>query len=178
MKFTCLLFLSLIVTMSWAALMPGTSYAASSQQTSAESSATAPVARDPSKEQRSARHASDKNHPRRRASLTVANHPKQLPNGRTRSIPGNAANLHQPDSGKPGAAAKGGLIQNQTASNAIRVRPPGTVRSTATTLNPSLNNARHRGPNSAVVGGSAGGSANLNSSNTGAINGTRMHRKP
>jgi len=178
MKFTCLLFLSLIVTMSWAALMPGTSYAASSQQTSAESSATATVARNPSKEQISARHASDKNHPRRRASLTVANHPKQLPSGRTRSIPGNAANLHQPGSGKSGAAAKGGLIQNQTASNAIRVRPPGTVRSTATTLNPSLNNVRHRGPNSAVVGGSAGGSANLNSSNTGAINGTRMHRKP
>ncbi|MGA7447595.1 MAG: hypothetical protein WBQ43_21375 [Terriglobales bacterium] len=58
------------------------------------------------------------------------------------------------------------------------VRPPGTVRPTAATLNPSLNNVRHRGPNPAVVGGLAGGSANLHSSNTGAINGTHMHRKP
>jgi len=178
MKLTRLPFLSLVVTMSWAALMPGTGYAAPSQQTSAESSATTPVAGRPSKEQRSPRHASDKNHPRSRASLTAANHPKQLPNGRKRSTPGNAANLHQPGSGNSGAAAKGRLIQNKTASNAIPVRPPGTVRPTAATLNPSFNTVRHRGPNSAVVGGSAGGSANLNSSNTGAINGTRMHRKP
>ncbi|MGA8505034.1 MAG: hypothetical protein WB762_05450 [Candidatus Sulfotelmatobacter sp.] len=58
------------------------------------------------------------------------------------------------------------------------VRLAGTVRPTAASLNPSLNNVRHRGPNPAVVGGSAGGSANLHSSNTGAINGTRMKRKP
>jgi len=177
MKLTRLPFLNLVVTMSWAALMPGTGYAAPSQQTSAESSATTPVAGSPSKEQRSPLHASVKNHPRSRASLTAANHPKQLPNGRKRSTPGNAANLHQPGSGNSGAAAKGGLIQNETASKAMPVRPPGTVRPTAATLNP-LNNVRHRGPNPAVVGGSAGGSANLHSSNTGAINGTRMHRKP
>jgi hypothetical protein len=175
MKVTRLPFLSLVVTMSWAALMPGTSYAASSHQTSAKSSATTPVVGNSSKEQRYPRHASDKNHPRSRASLTAANHPKQLPNSRKRSIPGNAANLHQPGSGKSGASAKGGLIQNETT---MPVRPPGTVRPTAASLKPSLNNVRHRGPNSAVIGGSAGGSANLNSSNTGAINGTRMHRKP
>jgi hypothetical protein len=174
MKVTCLLLLSLIVPMSWAALMPGTSYAASSQQTSAERSATTPVAGNPSKEQRYRRHASDKNHPRSRASGTTANHPKQLPNGRTRSIAGNAASLHQPGSGKSGAAAKVGLIQNETASNAMPVGPPGTVRPTAVTLNPSFNNVRHRGPNPAVVSGSA----NSASRNTGAINGTRMHRKP
>jgi hypothetical protein len=174
MKVACLLFPSLMVTMIWAALTPGISYAAPSQQTSAGSSTTTPVARNPSKEQRYPRHASDKNHPRSRASLTAANHPKQLPNGRKRSIPGNAANFHQSDSGKSGAAAKGGLIQNETASNAMLVRLPGTVGPTAASLNPSLNNVRHRGPNPAVVGGSA----NLTSSNTGAINGTRMHRKP
>jgi hypothetical protein len=178
MKVSRLLFLSLIAPMSCTALMPGTGYAVASQQASAASSATTPVAGNPSKEQRFPRHASDKNHPRSRASLTAANHPKQLPNSRKRSIPGNAANLHQHDSGKSGAAAKGGLIRNETASNAIHVRPPGTVRPTAATLNLSPNNVRHRGPNSAVVGGSAGGSTNLNSSNTGAINGTRMHRKP
>ena len=174
MKPLCFLFLT-IACVLW---IEGTTCAASSQQTSAEGSATTPVAGNPSKEQRYPRHASDKNHPRNRASLTVANHPMQLPNGRTRSIPGNAASLHQPGSGKSGAAAKAGLIHNVTASNAMPVRPPGTVRPTATTLNPSLNlspnNVRHRGPNPAVVGGSA----NLTSSNTGAINGTRMHRKP
>ena len=178
MKVTRLLFLSLIVPMSCTALMLGTGYAAPPQQTSAESSATTPVAGSPSKEQRSSLHASVKNHPRSRASLTAANHPKQLPNGRKRSIRGNAANLHQPGSGNSSAAAKGGLIQNETASNAMPVRPPGTGRATAATLNLSINNVRHRGPNSAVVGGSAGGSANLHSSNTGAINGTRMHRRP
>jgi hypothetical protein len=177
MKVTCLLFLSLILPMSWAALMPGTSYAAASHQTSAESSATTPVAGSPSKEQRYPRHASDKNRLRSRASLTGANHPNQLPNGRKRSISGNAASLHRPGSGNSGAAARGGFIQNGTASNAMPVRPPDTVRSRAITLNPSLNNIRHHGANPAVVGGSAGGSANLNS-NTGAINGTRMHRKP
>jgi hypothetical protein len=178
MKVTCLLFLSLILPMSWAALMPGTSYAASSHQTSAESSATTLVAGSSSKEQRYPRHVSHKNHPRSRASLTAPNHPKQLPNGRKRSIPGNAANLHQSGSGKSSDAAKSRLIQNETASKATPVRPPGTFRPTAASLNPSLNNVRHRGPNPAVVGGSAGGSANLNSSNTGVINGTRMHRKP
>ena len=174
MKPLCFLFLT-IACVLW---IEGTTCAASSQQTSAEGSATTPVAGNPSKEQRYPRHASDKNHPRSRASLTAANHPKQLPNDRKRSIPGNAANLHQSGSGKSGAAAKGGLIQNETARNAMPVRPPGTVRPTATMLNPSLNNVRHRGPNPAVVGGSAGGSVNLNSSNAGAINGTRMPRKP
>jgi hypothetical protein len=173
-KVACLFSLTLILMMSCTALIPGTSYAASSDQTSAESTATTPVAGNSSNEQRYPRHASDKNHPRSRASLTAANRRKQLPKSRTRSIPGNAANLHQPGSGKSGAAAKGGVIQNETASKAKPVRPPGTVRSTATTLNSSPNNVRHRGPNPAVVRGSA----NLTSSNTGAINGTRMHRKP
>jgi len=108
MKVTRLLFLILIVPMSRAALLPGTSYAAPSQQTSAGSSAATPVAGNPSKEQQYPRHASDKNHPRSRARPTVANHPKQIPNSRTRSMPRNAANLHQPGSGKSGAAAKAG----------------------------------------------------------------------
>lgn len=178
MKITCLLFLTIVRTMGSAGLMLGTGYAAPSQQTSAESSATTLVAGNPAKEQRSPRHASDKNHLRSRASLTASNHPKQVPNGRKGSISANAANLHQPGLAKAGAAAKGGLIQNKIASKATPVRLPGTVRPAAASLNPSLNNVRHRGPNPAVVGGSAGGSANSNSSNTGAINGTRMHRKP
>jgi hypothetical protein len=185
MKVTCLLFL----TMTCATLMQGTSYATPSQQTSAESSANpasdqphnakhAAPADDgkrqkegnPSDEQRDRRHTSDRNHPRSRTSLTAANRPKQLPNSRKRSIPGNAMNLHQPGSDKSGGAAKGGLIQNETVNNALPVRPPSVVRPAV----PSLNNVRHRGPNPAVVGGSA----NADSRNTGAINGTRMNRKP
>ena len=124
----------------------------------------------PSDEQRDHHHASDKNHPRSRASLTKANRPKQLPNSRERSIPGNAMNLHQPGSAKSGGAAKDGLIRNETVNNALPVRPPSVVRPTV----PSLNNVRHRGANPAVIGGSA----NSDSRNTGAINGTRMNRRP
>lgn len=177
MKVTWLFSLGLIVTMSWAALIPGTSYAVSSQQTSADSSAPTPVAGNPSKEQRYPRRASDKNRPRNRASLSAATHRKQLPKSPTRSTPRNATSLHRHGAGKSGAAAKGGLIQNETGRNALHVRSTSVIRPTAATLNPSLNlspnNVRHRGPNSAVVGGSA----NLHS-NTGAINGTRMKRKP
>jgi hypothetical protein len=79
-------------------------------------------------------------------------------------------NLHQPGPDKSGAVAKGGLIPNETVNNALAVRTPSVVRPTV----PSLLNVRHRGPNPAVVGGSP----ISHSSNTGAINGTRMNRKP
>jgi hypothetical protein len=39
---------------------------------------------------------------------------------------------------------------------------------------PSLDNVRHRGANPAVIGGPG----SSDSSNTGAVNGTRMKRKP
>ena len=94
--------------------------------------------------------------------------PKPIPNSRQRSMPGNA--LHQPGSNKSIGAAKGGLIPNETFNNALVVRPPSVVRPTV----PSFSKVRHRGPNPAVVGGS---SPPL-SSNTRAINGTRMNRKP
>jgi hypothetical protein len=79
-------------------------------------------------------------------------------------------NIHPPGSTLSAGAAKGGLIPNQTVHNALAVRTPSVIRPTV----PSLNNVRHRGPNPAVVGGSA----NLHSRNIGAINGTRMNRKP
>jgi hypothetical protein len=121
-----------------------------------------------SHEQRDHGRASDTNHPPSRASLAKANRPKQLPNVRQRSRPGNA--LHQPGPDKSGGAAKGGLIPNETVNNALAVRTPSVVRPTV----PLLNNVRHRGPNPAAVGGSP----NSHGSNTGAINGTRMNRKP
>jgi hypothetical protein len=93
---------------------------------------------------------------------------KQLPNGRQRSLRGNA--LHQPGPDKSAGAAKSGLIPNEAVNIALAVRTPSVVRPTA----PSFNNVRHRSPNPAVVGGSP----SSHSSNTGAINGTRMNRKP
>jgi hypothetical protein len=79
-------------------------------------------------------------------------------------------NLYEPGSNKSGGAAKGGLIRNETVGNALPVRTSTVIRPTA----PSFNNVRHRSPNPAVVGGSP----NSHSSITGAINGTRMNRKP
>jgi len=110
------------------------------------------------------------NHPPRRASLTKANRPKQRPNSRQPSVPGYAMNLHQAGSNKSGGAAKGGLIPNEPVHSALPVRAPSVVRPIA----PSFNNVRHRSSNPAVVGGSP----NSHSRNIGAINGTRMNRKP
>ena len=121
-----------------------------------------------SDEERDHGRASDTNHPPSRASLTKANRPQQLPNSRQRSLPGNA--LHQPGSSKSSGAPKGGLIRNETVNNALAVRASSVVRPTV----PALNNVHHRGPNPAVVGGSP----NSHGRNTGAINGTRMNRKP
>jgi hypothetical protein len=203
MKTACLLFL----TMSWAALMHGRGYAVpsspASRQTAPESSANTASEhpRDPARrdaapaddgrhqpggkadEQPDLRRAYHKNQRPSGVSLTgltKANRPNQLSNSRQRSLPGNA--LHQPGSDKPGSVAKGGLIQTETAQNALPVRTSSVVRPTVA----SFNNARpggrswlwsagrHRGPNPAVVGGSA----NSDSRNTGAMNGTRMNRKP
>ncbi len=186
MKTTCLLF----VTFGWAALMPGKGYAVpsspASQQTSPESSANtasghpgnaghAASPRDgrpqtgekASDEQQNHGATSETNRPPSRASLTKANRPKPLPNGRQRSLPGNA--LHQPGSNKFVGAAKGGVIANETVSNALPGRTPSVVRPSV----PSLNQVHHRSPNPAVVGGAP----HLHSSNTGAVNGTRMNRK-
>ena len=121
-----------------------------------------------SHEQRDHGRASDMNHPPSRTSLTKANRPQQLPNSRQRSRPGNA--LHQPGPDKSAGAAKGGLIRNEAVNIALAVRTPSVVRPTV----PALNNVRHRSPNPAVVAGSV----NSDSRNTGAINGTRMNRRP
>jgi hypothetical protein len=148
MRITCLLFL--VLTVSCAVSMQGTSYAASPQR------------------------SSDKSHPRSRVGVTAANRPKQPPTGQKLPLPRNAASLRLPALARSGGAAKGGLVQSEAVNSAQHARSTSAVRPATASLNPSLNNIRHRGPNPAVVGGSA----NFKSSNTGAINGTRMHRKP
>jgi hypothetical protein len=145
MNNTCLFFLA----MSWMVLARGTGYAVLSDQP------------------RNHGRASDTNHPPVRASRPKANHPRQLPNTRQRSLPGKA--LRQPGANNSGGAAKGGLVPNETVHNASLVRTPSGLRPTV----PLLDNVRHRSANPAVVGGSP----NSHYSNTGAIDGTHMNHK-
>ena len=182
----------LLLMISYAALTPGTTYAGSSsprpQQASPESAAdtvsdhsqdagqAAPAAggkrqkdKSSSGEQRDRRHVSGKNQPRSLAT-TIKVRPKQLPNNRERFSSGNAMNFHQPGSDKSGGAAKSGLIQRDTVNGALPVRPANVIRPTV----PLRNNVHHRGANPAVIGGSASPAGR----NTGAINGTVVHRRP
>ncbi len=189
MRATCLLFL----TLSCAALMSGTAYAApstpASQQASSESAAkivsgdprdathSAPANEGnyrkygkPSDEQRDRRNVSDTKIARSRPGLLKANRPKPLPNAQERSSPENAMSLQQPGSNKSVGAAKGGFIQQEAVSTALRGRRTNVLRPTG----PLPNDVRHRGANPAVVGGSV----NSNNRNTAAINGNRMIRRP
>ena len=151
MKVTCLPFL--LLTVSCAALMHKTAYAASPH------------------------HASDKNQPHSRAGLIAANRSKHLPTSRKRQLPRNAASLRQPALARSGGVTKSGLIQNETTGRGLPVRRaslPPSVASLNSSLNPLPENVRRRGPSPAVVSGSA----NSRNSNTGAINGTGMRRRP
>jgi hypothetical protein len=141
--------LFLLLAVSCAALMQETRYAASPQ------------------------HASDKNLPHGRAGLIATNRPKQLPTSRKRPLTPNPASLRQPALARSGAAAKSALIQSETAKHALRVRST-SVRPSVASLNGLPTNMHHRGSNPAVVGGLA----NSRNSDTGAINGTGMHRRP
>jgi hypothetical protein len=115
-------------------------------------------------------HGSAGNHPRSGAGLPRANRPTQFPNRRERFPSGIAMNLRNSGSNKSGGAAKGGLIRQGQANGTQSLRTPDVVRPRA----PSLNNVRHRGANPAVIGGAA----NSDARDSGAINGTRVHRKP
>jgi hypothetical protein len=190
----------LVLAMSYAALMPATIYADETQQTS-ESSTTEnslntasdrshdehphdagrPAGADDGSQKKGtasdkqpSRHAGAKNHPPSRSSLTTASHPKQLPSGGKRSIPRNTLNLAHKGSGKSNGAPKAGSVHNETVTNALPVRGTSVGRPTVVSLSPSLNNARHRGPNSAVLGGSA----SLRDKSAGEINGTHMNHRP
>ncbi len=202
MKAACFPSLILLLAMSYAALMPATSYANETQQTSQSSKnenfansdsarshddrshdAEHPVPADDgsrqkegtsSDKQQPSHHAAAKNHSRSRASLTPASRPIKLPHWQQHSQPGSAVNLHQPSSRKSDGPMKDGLGQNETANSVPHVRSTSVVRPNVASLNPWLNNVRHRGPNPAVIGGSA----NSDNRSTGAINGTHMNHRP
>ncbi len=185
MKTACLMFAML----AWAALMQGASHAAPvdplTQQSSERSTKAvsdddandaAPVSgaphhsgTKPCDEERDRRHVSDKPHTYGRATPTKASRPNQLPN-RLDSTHQNTFDVHQPGSEVSRGLVRGGSIQNEAVKRVLPVRSPSMLRP----VTPSLDNARHRGPNPAAIGGSA----SSNASNTGAINGTGMHRMP
>jgi hypothetical protein len=122
-----------------------------------------------SDQRRDHRHISDRNHSRSPATQTK-DRAKQLPNNRAHSRPGNAVSVHQLGSVKSGAEVKAGLVQHETANRAVALRQPSVIRPNL----PLVNNARHRGANPAVIGGSE----NSHGRNSGTINGTAVHRKP
>jgi hypothetical protein len=181
----------IVLTMSWAALMPATGSATPSSTASQRSSPEASVSparghpgdagradvsddgkhladRSTSGLHPERHRASTPNHAPSRAGLTSANRPKQLPNNRQRSPRGNATNLE--GSGSSRDAGKGGLMPGETARNTLASRTSSAVW----TRGPSLNVVQHRGTGPAVLSGSV----NADRRNNGAINGTRMNRKP
>jgi hypothetical protein len=185
----CLLFL----TMGGAGLTQGTGYAVpatpASQQSSAPSSATIASGHpsDPgrldasndgkhltvgstSRLHQGQHRAPTTNHPTSRAGLTSANRSKQLLNSQQRSLDGKVMNLQGPGSGKPTGAVKGELIPGETVHDASASRTSSDVW----TRGPSLNVVHHRGTSPGVLSGSV----NADRRNNGAINGTRMNRKP
>ena len=162
----------IFVVISCVALMRGTGYAASPQPSSqVPANASSEQVREgehaPPTDERNhggKTSADTRNHrfgsDRSRASVIRPSAPKQLPNPPRHSTSRNAS----------GGPMRGGLVQSETANPAPPVRPPTVASPQA----PSLENVRHHGANPAIIGGSA----NSDARNTGALNGTRMPRKP
>ena len=97
-----------------------------------------------------------------------AHRPAPLPS--THSASGNHRNAKRPGTNQSAGPVKGAFVRIQTARGAL----PGPTSNIARPAAPLLNNARHRGPNPAVVGGSAEAAGK----NAGAINGSTMKRRP
>jgi len=150
----------IFVVISCIALMRGTGYAASPEPSPR---GPANASSDHVRESEHAAPTDERNRfgsHRSRASVIRPSAPKQLPNPPRHSTSRNA----------PGGPPRGGLVPSEIANPAPSVRPPTVVSLQA----PSLENVRHRGANPAIIGGSA----NSDARNTGALNGTRMPRKP
>lgn len=188
MKTNCLLFFLMV---SLATLIQGTGYAGPSNPASQEAPGSAATtasgnthgAKDggpvdngeylkdgKSPDEQPGRRSFEKHEPRSRASLVKTVRPKQVPNNQERLTSGSAINLRQPGSARSGGAAKDGRIHNKTLNNAPPVRLQSALRPTV----PSLDNVRHLGANQAGISGSA----KPDGSKTGAIDGTRMIRRP
>jgi len=170
----------LILAMVWAVRMQGMGFAVQASSANAASghpgdSEHAAAVGDgkretgtkASEEERSGGRITRPNHPPAHANLPKVNHPAHLPNSRLHPFPGYG--LRPPSAFQPAGAARGGLVPNGT----FHVAPPVRMSSVGSSTVPAVNSVRHRSPNPAVVGGAP----SIRSSNTGAINGTRMNRK-
>ena len=189
MRTACLVF----VMIGCAGLMRGPVYAApdtgTSQQASAASSsntasnspgnvgqpAPVPDEKQPTKGKSSdaqpmQRNVSHEGRPRGRSNPTKTERFPQVSNNASRSMLGTTGNHEQPGSSALGRTAMGGPIRNQGVRHAFSVQPASGARFNT----PTLNNVRHRSPNPAIVGGSG----NITRKNDGALDGTRMPRKP
>ncbi len=178
----------IFLAISCAVLVHGTSYAAPSEAAPQEAAGASAVTerqrdaepaastdgqahhRNGPAERRDQRRGPATNQPRGRGSPTTANGPKRLPNDRERPAPGNPINIRQPASNRSDAARTERLMQSDRINRALPVQPPAVIRPGGS----ALDNVRHRGPNPAIIGGTM----NSNTGNTGAINGTRMNRRP
>jgi hypothetical protein len=113
---------------------------------------------------------SEAGNPRSPSALLKANRPKPLSYTRERLSTEAAKNLHQPGLGKPGEGARGTYSRNETVHTTRTIQPPSdsppAMRSHSTARVPST---------SPVV---IGGRVNSDGRTTGAINGTRMIRRP
>jgi len=172
-----------LAIISCALLIPGTSHAFSPnsapQQQSSESSAASSGNERPtdaasaenrshqkfgthSEGHRTRRHISDKGHSRSYANLRKANRPRPSRNGRERSTPKNAINVHQASSSKTAGYQR--IVNHPTAP----VRTAGT----ASLGGQQFRNANNRASTMAAISGSANPARN-----TAAINGTSVNRK-
>jgi hypothetical protein len=101
--------------------------------------------------------------------VAKTNRLKRPPNAQARSMTATPRSL--PRAGRRSAlVAKKGPIQNKSVTSVSAVQRQSMFPSSS----PSLDNLRHRGPNPAVLGGLG----TSKPGGTGAINGSRMSRKP
>ena len=114
--------------------------------------------------------AAKKNHARGSSTVAKPNHPQPRPKNEKHLAPGKLADARRSVAGRSAALPSGTATANKTASKARSAQLPTTSRTSA----PTLSIVRHRNPNPAIVGGSKSSTA----VSTGAINGTRMSRKP
>ncbi len=104
------------------------------------------------------------------ATVAKTNRLKHPLNGHVRSTTATPRSPYQSGLTHSIVVAKNGSIQNKAVSNVSAVQRSSMFPSSS----PSLDNLRHRGPNPAVIGGLG----TAKPSAAGAINGSRISRKP
>lgn len=115
-------------------------------------------------------HVSDAKGLRSRAGAVKANRSRLIPYTRQHFTSGNNLNLHQAGSAKPSAGPRGLSIHNEKFRISPAIRPPSVFQPVV----PTRSTVRFRSASPVAIGGSANPSGQA----TGAINGTRINRRP